>query len=550
MRNEFRRHQKSDRIKWILAFAAILLLAAGLTLLSLQLFSPYKPSNGFKKEKSPAPSTAVASNVRLTEKAANEYVITIEGMPYTLYNVQKTADATDAAASLTFEAHDSGYAFKLVAVGTPTGGEYWDTGRLILSQKGGQIYAKYPMPGYVSTTPQYIDVGQLIQTLNAENISFDLSAPFELYVCQSSTEGGGEPNFGIQTATYTFSIREGNEPEDPATYTWYLYDIQTTGDYPATPPSDTTGWPGIIGVALDWDGTLHTGEAYDTSKQYRLVLRANGNTCLASSDEVWYSDSTTVAILEHISGLTDAEKDLANFQVYWTSDTQDTAASNVISFKMKKVKNLSLPETPTKEGYTFTGWYLDEACTQPYEGTPVTETTTFYAGWKINRYTVILVSGNHTALEPLTVDWNTVPTLPELTRTGYDFIGWYNGDTLYENAPIKGDVTLTARWTIKRLTVTFMNGDTVYKQITVDWGTTLKAIEATENVRVQSVALSNGQMPTYENGEMLLTADAVMDVTIAAEKPAETNNKLYLYIGIGVGAFGLLCLFLALLRRR
>ena len=49
MKNELRRHKKSDRVKWCIAFAAIVLLAAGLTLICLQLFSPYKPSNGFKQ---------------------------------------------------------------------------------------------------------------------------------------------------------------------------------------------------------------------------------------------------------------------------------------------------------------------------------------------------------------------------------------------------------------------------------------------------------------------------------------------------------------------
>lgn len=41
-------------------------------------------------------------------------------------------------------------------------------------------------------------------------------------------------------------------------------------------------------------------------------------------------------------------------------------------------------ETPTKEGYTFTGWYRDEACTYKWnEHTDtVTGSMTLYAGWE------------------------------------------------------------------------------------------------------------------------------------------------------------------------
>jgi uncharacterized repeat protein (TIGR02543 family) len=41
-----------------------------------------------------------------------------------------------------------------------------------------------------------------------------------------------------------------------------------------------------------------------------------------------------------------------------------------------------MPATPVREGYIFTGWYTDEACTTAYDFmTPVVEDTTLYAGW-------------------------------------------------------------------------------------------------------------------------------------------------------------------------
>lgn len=44
------------------------------------------------------------------------------------------------------------------------------------------------------------------------------------------------------------------------------------------------------------------------------------------------------------------------------------------------------PEPPTREGYTFTGWYHDANCARPFdfENTIVDDSATLYAGWEKN----------------------------------------------------------------------------------------------------------------------------------------------------------------------
>lgn len=47
-------------------------------------------------------------------------------------------------------------------------------------------------------------------------------------------------------------------------------------------------------------------------------------------------------------------------------------------------EHLELPEPPTREGYNFTGWYIDYACEEPWnveEGT-IQSDMTLYAGWE------------------------------------------------------------------------------------------------------------------------------------------------------------------------
>ena len=57
--------------------------------------------------------------------------------------------------------------------------------------------------------------------------------------------------------------------------------------------------------------------------------------------------------------------------------------SAVASLAAEKGKTVSTPEAPTREGYTFTGWFTDEACTKSFDfSTAIVENMTLYAGWK------------------------------------------------------------------------------------------------------------------------------------------------------------------------
>ena len=46
---------------------------------------------------------------------------------------------------------------------------------------------------------------------------------------------------------------------------------------------------------------------------------------------------------------------------------------------------ITVPNSPTREGYLFDGWYLDQNATRPWdlENDIVTESITLYAGWRL-----------------------------------------------------------------------------------------------------------------------------------------------------------------------
>lgn len=140
-----------------------------------------------------------------------------------------------------------------------------------------------------------------------------------------------------------------------------------------------------------------------------------------------------------------------------TSNMQFSDKPNKLDVYFELVKTVvPLPADPVKDGYTFVGWYYDSAFTRPYDGSPIYEDTQLYAKFAINRYTVTFDSNGGSAVNNMTVDWNTAVTLPTTTRDKHAFKGWFlpNG-TKYTNQPIKENTTLTAQWERNVFNVTF-----------------------------------------------------------------------------------------------
>ena len=128
------------------------------------------------------------------------------------------------------------------------------------------------------------------------------------------------------------------------------------------------------------------------------------------------------------------------------------------------------PADPTKEGYTFIGWYNGES-EWDFE-TPVTADLTLTAKWQINRYTITFDTAGGSEVPSITQDYGTAITPPAApTRTGYTFAGW---DRESPTTMPAENITLTARWQVNQYTITFKpeNGgqDIVIKQ---DYGTAI-----------------------------------------------------------------------------
>lgn len=123
---------------------------------------------------------------------------------------------------------------------------------------------------------------------------------------------------------------------------------------------------------------------------------------------------------------------------------------------------LSTPNIPTKNGYTFDGWYSDAAFSTPFNfSTMPNHDITVYAKWKGSEKTINF-DANEGQLKPgeerKTVSFgDKYGSLPTPTRSGYAFDGWFTSRTEGEKITSENVVnsnanqTLYAHWTTKQV---------------------------------------------------------------------------------------------------
>ena len=100
------------------------------------------------------------------------------------------------------------------------------------------------------------------------------------------------------------------------------------------------------------------------------------------------------------------------------------------------------PDVPSRQGYQFTGWYLDD--TKYDFNTAVTGDMTLTAKWTANSYTIAFDTNGGSDIDPITQDYGTQITAPaDPTRGGYTFIGW---DKAIPATMPAEDLTVTAQW--------------------------------------------------------------------------------------------------------
>lgn len=134
------------------------------------------------------------------------------------------------------------------------------------------------------------------------------------------------------------------------------------------------------------------------------------------------------------------------FTVKFNSD----GGTKVDNQKLKLNEKVSEPAAITKEGYIFSGWYLNNV---KYDfTTPVTKSITLVAKWEedpnVKRYEVKFDSDGGSSVAKQRVIENKTATQPKNpTRNGFSFDGWYLDNVKYDfKTKVTKDITLKAKW--------------------------------------------------------------------------------------------------------
>ena len=305
--------------------------------------------------------------------------------------------------------------------------------------------------------------------------------------------GGGS----ISNDTYTFGIENGTVLAEYSGNNMKLPTVTKIG-------STFKGWytAAVGGTRRGGSGEYFAPTATETlyaqweTEEYTLTVIPNGGTWngSVSNQTIKGTYNSTIEISNPVApnGYTVTLNDngklssIVQTQSFdgWTNSGNGTingtiytygAGNGVITAKYT-ADNVTLP-TPTKAGYTFDGWYTTQNGENKVENSYIpTNNVTLFAKWTANKYTITFNPGQgntSTTSKEVTYD-QTYGELPTSTRVGYNFNGWYNGNTkITENDTVKitENTELVAKWIGATYTITFDAGegatlDTQTKQVT------------------------------------------------------------------------------------
>ncbi|MGI5988286.1 MAG: S-layer homology domain-containing protein [Dysosmobacter sp.] len=160
--------------------------------------------------------------------------------------------------------------------------------------------------------------------------------------------------------------------------------ITVTGDGATVTPEGAVNLPSNGSITVE-DGSGNTTTITVPESGGTIIPNENGSVNLPGGSSAIISgpsgESTTIIIPEAGGTFDPSEGTITR---YYTVTFDSKGGSSVDSIVVTENSPVTKPADPIREGYTFTGWYQDGACTVAWDfaNKTVTANTTLYAGWK------------------------------------------------------------------------------------------------------------------------------------------------------------------------
>ena len=251
-----------------------------------------------------------------------------------------------------------------------------------------------------------------------------------------------EGTLALQTnGSYSFTVEAADLADNAKTYT--LTAVATKNSYTVTWNPNGGNWSGSADNKVDtveFEGTVTqpvdpTKEGYTFAGWEPTVVTTMG-----------------AANVEYVAKWTVNE---------YTISFDSKGGPAVEGITKNYGESITLPTPAAWAGYTFLGWYTDEALTEKFVGTTMPAgDAILYAKWTEAESSISFNTNGGTAVEAIEGNYGDTVTKPaDPTMIGYTFAGWYSDEDLttpytFSTLPAT-PITVYAKWNVNSYTITW-----------------------------------------------------------------------------------------------
>lgn len=235
-------------------------------------------------------------------------------------------------------------------------------------------------------------------------------------------------------------------------------------------------------ITLSFNTNGGTSVSSITQNYNSNVIKPTNPTKTGYSFIGWYSDSSLQNIVNFPYNMPSTNTTVyAKWEInQYTINFESNGGSSVNPIIKNFGEAVSAPLKPSKAGFVFDGWYLDNVTfsnkytfsTMPANDIPL------YAKW-IEEHNVTFEYNNGDSLTIRTVlDNLAIGSLPSPIKVGYTFDGWYetndfSGSKILESDLVNKSMTLYAKWNINKYSLIFFVDGALYSEINQNYNTTI-----------------------------------------------------------------------------
>ena len=312
-------------------------------------------------------------------------------------------------------------------------------------------------------------------TMPAENLTITAQWKVKQYSVSFDSDGGTKVD--TITADYGTPVYAPQQPtKDGYQFDgWYIGNdkVEFPFNMPENGCSLKAHWiPDKIDITWVVDGVSAVKQAdYGSKPEFGSTPKKDATAEYTYSFVCWdpeITDDTVVNAPKTYTAIFKEEPVI--YTVKWDDDN-----GNVERISVAYGEVIPDPVVPTKDLYICDGWYASDGKDNVIEWEsgmkmPARDLT-FVAHWSKQQYSLTYVYDNGNESTTVNVAWGENISEPsnKPSKTGYEFAGWYNGDSkvVFPFEMPTENITLTAHWTVKQYTMTFYVDGEIDNDLTI-----------------------------------------------------------------------------------